>query len=208
VGVKFSAGVIALAHNQLWIALILTAIACIILGTGLGVTAVYITMVALTVPALIQLGVSPLAAHFFCFYYGVAAGLTPPVCIPAYVAAGVAEAPPMKTGITAFAVGSAKYILPFMFVFSTELFLIGSFWSVILATTTATIGIVTLSAGVAGFLKQSCNLFERLALLAACMILIKPGLVSDLVGLGLLGLVMLSQWYLPTRMRDAKAYEV
>jgi TRAP transporter 4TM/12TM fusion protein len=206
VGVKFSGGIIALAQNQLWVALILTMLACILLGTGLTVTAVYVTMVALTVPALIQLGVSPLAAHFFCFYFGVASGLTPPVCIPAYVAAGVAGAPPMKTGITAFTIGLAKYLLPFMFVFSNELFLYGSFWSVSLAVTTATLGILALSAGVSGFWKKPCNIFERLALLAASLFLIKPGLVTDLVGFGLVGLVMLSQWRLTTRKQEANAY--
>ncbi|MBW2056349.1 MAG: TRAP transporter permease [Deltaproteobacteria bacterium] len=194
VGVKFSGVIIALAHNQLWIALILTMLACIVLGTGLTVTAVYVTMVALTVPALIELGVSPLAAHFFCFYFGVASGLTPPVCIPAYVAAGVAEAPPMKTGVTAFTIGLAKYLLPYMFVFSDQLFLIGSFWSVFLAVSTATIGIVALSAGVAGYWKRPCNMLERGALLAASLLLIKPGLEGDLVGLGLVVLVFLFQW--------------
>jgi TRAP transporter 4TM/12TM fusion protein len=206
VGVKFSGGIIALAQNQLWVALILTMLACILLGTGLTVTAVYVTMVALTVPALIQLGVSPLAAHFFCFYFGVASGLTPPVCIPAYVAAGVAGAPPMKTGITAFTIGLAKYLLPFMFVFSNELFLDGSFWSVSLAVTTATLGILALSAGVSGFWKKPCNILERLALLAASLFLIKPGLVTDLVGFGLVGLVFLSQWGLPSRKGDSKTY--
>lgn len=206
VGVKFSGAIIALAHNQLWVALILTMLACILLGTGLTVTAVYVTMVALTVPALIQLGVSPLAAHFFCFYFGVASGLTPPVCIPAYVAAGVAGAPPMKTGVTAFTIGLAKYLLPFMFVFSTELFLIGSFWSVSLAVTSATIGIVALSAGVSGFLKGPCTIFKRLTLLAASLLLIKPGLAGDLVGFGLVGLVLLSQWRLTARKQEANAY--
>lgn len=207
VGVKFSGAIIALAQNQLWIALILTMFACILLGTGLTVTAVYVTMVALTVPALIQLGVSPLAAHFFCFYFGVASGLTPPVCIPAYVAAGVAEAPPMKTGITAFTIGLAKYLLPFMFVFSNELFLYGSVWSVGLAVTTATIGIVALSAGVSGFWRRPCNIFERLALLAASLLLIKPGFVGDLVGFGLVGLVLLSQWRLRARKQEVEAYD-
>jgi TRAP transporter 4TM/12TM fusion protein len=194
-GVKFSGAVISLAHGQLWIALILTALACIILGTGLTVTAVYVTMVALTVPALIQMGVMPLAAHFFCFYFGVASGLTPPVCIPAYVAAGVANAPPMKTGITAFGIGLAKYLLPFMFIFSNELFLIGSPVFVILAIATASLGILALSAAVAGYLRVKCNLAERAALFAAALLLIKPGLQGDTIGVVLVLIVFLWQWH-------------
>jgi len=195
VGVKFSGAVIALAHGQLWIALILTALACLILGTGLTVTAVYVTMVALTVPALIQMGVSPLAAHFFCFYFGVASGLTPPVCIPAYVAAGVADAPPMKTGVTAFGIGLAKYLLPFMFIYSKELFLIGPIGLVILSVATASLGILALSAAVAGFLLSRCNFTERTALLAAALLLIKPGLLGDAIGLGLMVAVFAFQRY-------------
>jgi len=111
-----------------------------------------------------------------------------------------------KTGVTAFTIGLAKYLLPFMFVFSTELFLIGSFWSVSLAVTSATIGIVALSAGVSGFLKGPCTIFERLTLLAASLLLIKPGLAGDLVGFGLVGLVLLSQWRLTARKQEANAY--
>jgi len=203
VGVKFSGAVIALAHGQLWIALILTALACIILGTGLTVTAVYVTMVALTVPALIQMGVSPLAAHFFCFYYGVASGLTPPVCIPAYVAAGVANAPPMKTGVTAFGIGLAKYLLPFMFIYSKELFLVGPLGRVILAVTTASLGILALSAAVAGFLISKCNLIERAALLAAALLLIKPGLQGDAIGIGFMLVVLGFQWHKTRRSHSA-----
>lgn len=199
VGVKFSGAIIALAHGQLWIALILTMLACLILGTGLTVTAVYVTMVALTVPALIQLGVSPLAAHFFCFYFGVASGLTPPVCIPAYVAAGVANAPPMKTGVTAFFLGIAKYLLPYMFVFSEELFLIGTFTSVLIAVISASIGIVSLSAGVSGYFFGPCNILERGAFLTASLFLIRPGQLTDVVGLILLVPVVVFQWH---RNRD------
>jgi TRAP-type uncharacterized transport system fused permease subunit len=152
-------------------------------------------MVALTVPALIQMGVMPLAAHFFCFYFGVASGLTPPVCIPAYVAAGVANAPPMKTGITAFGIGLAKYLLPFMFIFSNELFLIGSPVFVILAIATASLGILALSAAVAGYLRVKCNLAERAALFAAALLLIKPGLQGDTIGVVLVLIVFLWQWH-------------
>ncbi|MFL2546748.1 MAG: TRAP transporter permease [Candidatus Rariloculaceae bacterium] len=125
-GLKFTNSVIELSGGSLFLLLVLTALASIILGMGMTTTAVYITVAALVAPALVQMGVEPMAAHLFAFYYGVVSTITPPVALAAFAAAGIAGSAPMRTAFTSARVGVAKYVVPFAFVFNSSLLLSGA----------------------------------------------------------------------------------
>lgn len=192
-GVKFSSSLIAMSHGNVPAALFLTMIASIILGCGLPTTAVYIILASLAAPALIQMGVTPLAAHLFVFYFGCISTITPPVALTSYAAAAIGDANPSKTGLKAFLFGIVAYIVPFMFVFSPALLLQGSTLTVIYGILTALFGIYLLSASVAGYLRTSMPLILRLVLFAGGIVLIHYSFVTDLIGLALFILVLIFQ---------------
>jgi TRAP transporter 4TM/12TM fusion protein len=192
-GLKLSSLIVDLSGGKLLLALPFTMIACLALGMGVPTTAQYIIISALAAPALIQLGVVAIAAHLFIFYFGTRADITPPVALAAYAGAGIAGSNPMKTGVTAFQLGIAGYIVPFMFIYGPELLIIGSATKIVLATLTATFGVYCLAAGVQNCLFIRTTFYERILLLITSFLLIKPGLTTDLVGLALFGVVYLSQ---------------
>ncbi|MBS3920518.1 MAG: TRAP transporter permease [Deltaproteobacteria bacterium] len=198
-GLKFSSLIVDLSGGTLLLALPFTMIACLALGMGVPTTAQYIIISALVAPALIQLGVVAIAAHLFIFYFGTRADITPPVALAAYAGAGIAGSNPMKTGVTAFQLGIAGYIVPFMFIYGPELLIIGPAHKVILATLTATFGVYCLAAGVQNCLFIKTTFYERILLLITSFLLIKPGLITDLAGITLFGIVYLSQ-----RLRQRK----
>lgn len=192
-GLKFSSLIVDLSHGTLLLALPFTMIACLALGMGVPTTAQYIIISALVAPALIKLGVVAIAAHLFIFYFGTRADITPPVALAAYAGAGIAGSNPMKTGITAFQLGIAGYIVPFMFIYGPELLIMGPVHKVIFATLSATFGVYCLAAGVQNCLLMKTTFYERILLLITSFLLIKPGFTTDLVGLALFGTVYLSQ---------------
>lgn len=193
-GLKFSSLIMDLSMGYLLLALPLTAISCLALGMGVPTTASYIIISSLAVPALIHYGVMAIAAHLFIFYYATRADVTPPVALAAYAGAGIAEANPSKTGYAAFWLGMAGYIVPFMFIYGPELLLIGSplriFWAII----TALLGIIFLAGAVQRCMYLATKWYEMLLLLASALLLIKPGLETDLVGFLCAGLAFASQW--------------
>lgn len=192
-GLKFSSLIADLSGGNLLLALPFTMIACLALGMGVPTTAQYIIIAALVAPALIKLGVVAIAAHLFIFYFGTRADITPPVALAAYAGAGIAGSNPMKTGVTAFQLGIAGYIVPFMFIYGPEILTIGPVHKVILATLTATFGVYCLAAGVQNCLFIRTTFYERILLLITSFLLIKPGLTTDLIGIVLFGIVYLSQ---------------
>ena len=193
VGLRFSSFIIEMSRGYMIPALILTMIACIILGMGLTTTAVYVTIAALIIPVLIKMGVVKMAAHMFALYYGVISMITPPVAIGAYAAAGVADANPMKTGFMAWRLGIAGFIVPFMFVYAPEILLEGPVHRILLTTCTALIGIFCLASGIEGWLYIKTNFIQRLILFIAATTLIKPGLFTDTAGVTLFILVIIWQ---------------
>lgn len=192
-GVKFSSSLIALSHGSIPIALLLTMVASIILGCGLPTTAVYIILASLAAPALIQMGVAPLAAHLFVFYFGCVSTITPPVALTSYAAAGIGDANPSKTGVKAFLFGLVAYIVPFMFVFSPALLLQDTVPNIILAICTALIGIYELSAGVSGYLRTELSVPTRLLLIVGGCLLIAFGIVTDILGISALAIAYIIQ---------------
>ncbi|WP_018924906.1 TRAP transporter permease [Salsuginibacillus kocurii] len=193
-GVAFSASIIGMTEGILFFTLFLTMIACIILGMGLPTTAAYIMAATIAAPALIELGVSPLAAHLFVFYFAILSTLTPPVAIAAYAAAGMAKAPPFSVGWVALKLAIAGFIIPFIFVYHPSLLLIeGSIQEIVLAVIAAVIGVIFLGIAVIGYFKVECSWLERLLLAAGAIAMIVPGGLSDIGGLVLLGSIYIVQ---------------
>jgi len=192
-GLKFTSFVLLLAGESLALALFFTMIAGIILGMGLPTTAAYIVMAALLVPALVKLGIPTIAAHMFAFYYAIISAITPPVALAVYAGAGLAGSNMWKTGFAAVRIGAPGFIIPFMFAYEPSLLFIGSSWSIITSFFTASIGVVMLAAGMMGWFLRETNWIERILLIAAAILLIKPGFYSDIIGFIFLGLVIFMQ---------------
>lgn len=170
----------------LFVSLVLIAFSCIIMGAGIPTTATYIILVAVAAPALAQLQVEPLVAHFFVFYYGVLADITPPVALAAYAAAGIAGSNPFKTGNTAFRLGIAKALVPFVFVYSPALLLVADGFTWWLFTTTlvgAMLGIASLGVAFSGYLFAPLAKWERWWVAIVSFLFIAPGLNTMFIGL-------------------------
>jgi TRAP transporter 4TM/12TM fusion protein len=178
-------------------ALTMTGLVCILMGCGVPTTATYIIMVTVAAPTLVGLGVEPLVAHFFVFYYGVLADITPPVALAAYAAAGMAGSDPFKTGNTAFRLGLAKALVPFVFVFSPSLLLVakGFTWESFIITFTGCImGITLMAAALSKFLMVEMRRWEQLSCLFAALLMIAPSLTATLVGVALVIPMMVNQF--------------
>ena len=195
--IEFTALIVRISQDTLVVALVLTAIAGIVLGMGLPTTPAYIIQVALLVPALVKLGVQIEAAHLFVFYYSCLSTITPPVALAVFAAKGIAGGNLWDTGWAAVKLGATGYIVPFMCVYSTALMLIGPWPDVILAALTASIGVICLAAGLHAYFLRPTKWWERIMLLGAAMVLITPGLITDLIGASLIALTVASQLLIP-----------
>jgi TRAP transporter 4TM/12TM fusion protein len=173
----------------LFTSLILIAMSCIIMGAGIPTTATYIILVAVAAPALAQLQVEPIVAHFFVFYYGVLADITPPVALAAYAAAGIAGSNPFKTGNTAFRLGIAKALVPFVFVYSPALLLIAdgfTWWAFTVTLLGAMMGIASLGVSFSGYLLAPLKTWERWWVALVSFLFIAPGLLTMGIGIVLM----------------------
>jgi len=191
--INFTAVVVDLSRDMLALALVLAMLAGIVLGMGMPTTPAYIVMVSLLVPAIIKLGASPPAAHMFAFYFAILSAITPPVALAVYAAASIAKTNLWESGWAAVRVGAAGFIVPFMFVFETSLLMIGDWFTIFTSFVSATIGVICLAAGLHGYLLRENKLWERVVLVGAAVLLIKPGYLSDAIGLGMLALVVINQ---------------
>lgn len=202
-GIKFSEVVYAVGEGNIIAALILTGLVAMVLGMGVPTTAAYLIGISVLGMGLLKLGVVGLNAHLFIFYWAILSVITPPVCLAAYVAAGISGAHWFPTGLTAFRLGIAAYIVPFMFVLNPLLLLQGDILSVFLAAVTAIIGVGCLAAGAAGFLLRNANILQRIILIASSLLLIHPSYVTDIIGIGAAALVVIWQLVLTRRLRLA-----
>ncbi|HEV7412176.1 MAG TPA: TRAP transporter permease [Casimicrobiaceae bacterium] len=198
-GITFTEVVIVLAQSSLIAALVLTAIAGIVLGMGMPTTPSYIVMVSLLVPAIIKLGAIAPAAHMFAFYFAILSAITPPVALAVFAAAGLAKSDLWATGWQAMRIAAPTYIVPFMFIYEPSLMLIGDWFESLTSTVSAVIGVMCLAAGLQGYLLREARWWERAVLVAAALLLIKPGYISDAIGLVLLGAVLFSQKLAPAK---------
>ena len=171
----------------------LTAVAGIVLGMGMPTTPSYIVMVSLLVPAVIKLGAIPPAAHMFAFYFAILSAITPPVALAVFAAAGLARTSIWTTGWEAVRLAAPAYIIPFMFIYEPSLLLIGDWFTSLTSCISAMVGVICLAAGLQGYLLREAPWWQRGMLLVAAILLIKPGYITDAIGLGLLALVIMAQ---------------
>lgn len=198
--------IISVSSLTLLFTLIMTAIVCVLMGCGIPTTANYLIMIAVAAPILSMLGVQPLVAHFFVFYYGVLADITPPVALAAYAAAGIADANAFKTGNTAFRLGMGKALVPFVFAFSPSMLIVvdGFTWGAfLLATVGAMAGIWVLSAAFAGWFFAPLRAYERALLAVSAILLVAPDFAVTIVGAVLVAPVLVRQ--LPHVFASGKA---
>ena len=196
-------GIVALAGNQVIIALFLTMLCCIVLGMGVPTTANYCIMAATCAPILVRMGVPQIAAHFFVFYFGIVADLTPPVALAAYAGAAIAQANPMKTAVTSTKLAIGAFIVPYIFALNPAmLFVDTTVWEIISISITSLIGMFALSSALEGYLLHGMPWYQRIMSAVGGLLLIYPGLVTDAVGLGLVAVVVVLQ--LVVRKRSAK----
>lgn len=186
VGAKFAFAVLTLAHNNLFLTLLMSGLAATILGMGLPTVAAYIISASLLASSLVQLGIPIFAAHMFLLYYSILSQITPPVALAAYAAGNIADANPNKVGFTAMRLGVIAFIIPFFFVYGPALLMIGTPLEVIEATVTSLVGCFFLAAGLEGWLVEKINIPCRILALGAAFCCIASGLVTDLIGLGLI----------------------
>ena len=204
VGLKLASGLLALSGGLLLPTLFFTMITAIVLGMGVPTTANYVITSTIAAPAIIQMGVPVLAAHMFVFYFGIIADVTPPVALAAFAGAGIAGGNALKTGINASKLAIAAFIIPYMFVLSPVILMVdATIGNVLLATMTAIIGMVALSSALIGYLVDNCRAYERIILIAGGLMMIKPGMLTDIAGFVLFALVLVSQWQRKKAQRAA-----
>jgi len=204
IGLRMSELIITVAQGHLFVALLLTAAGSIVIGMGLPTTAAYVVLAALGAPALTELGVPLLAAHLFIFYFGCLSNITPPVALAAYAAAGVAGASPLRTGVTAMGIAIGGFLVPFAFVYDPLLLLSGPPAAVTGTVLTAALGTAALAAAFVGFIGAPVPLAGRLALAAAGIALLAPGIVSDLFGVAVFAAAAWT-WRQPREMPENTA---
>ena len=197
--------IVSVAGDRLIIALILTMLCCIVLGMGVPTTANYCIMAATTAPILIRMGVPVMAAHFFVFYFGIVADITPPVALAAYAGSAIAKSNPMKTAFNASKLAVAAFIVPYMFCFNPAMLLIDTTAiQVVQIAITAFIGIFALAAALEGYCFANMNAVIRIVIAAGGLLLIHPALATDLVGL-IIVFVSLGFQYVLSKKRKAAA---
>ncbi len=195
IGLKFSGLVISAAGGMLFPALVFIMITSLILGMGLTTSAAYILTVILGGPVLTELGVEPLAAHMFVFYYACLSTITPPVALAAFAGSAIAGAPPFRTGFESMRLAIIAYIVPFMFVYHPVLIWSGGASKIALAFSTALLGCIAIGSALIGYMFGRLNWVFRGVLIFAAWGLIKPGISTDLIGVGVLIGVAALQWF-------------
>lgn len=194
IGLKLANGLLMLSGGNILLALFFTMIASIVLGMGVPTTANYVIMATITAPIVLQLGVDLLPAHMFVFYFGIVADITPPVALAAYAGSAIARSNPLKTGVQATKLAIAAFIIPYIFALNPSLLLIGSEpLDIILVTLTALAGMTGVAAATEGYIFAKMNPLIRIVSLIGGLMLIIPGLYTDLGGLALLSIAFVFQ---------------
>ena len=196
IGGRFSNMILGIAGQSQFLALVFAMLIAIILGMGMPTTAAYAVAASVVAPGLIKLGIEPLVAHMFVFYYAVISAITPPVALAAYAGAAIAGSDPMKTSVTSFMYGMAAFLVPFMFYYSPALLMQSdSVWQIIHYATTAILGVYLLAAALQSWFFGLAKGWIRLVLLSASLLLIAGGLFTDVAGVGLALIALVIQWW-------------
>jgi TRAP transporter 4TM/12TM fusion protein len=203
-GLKFANGLIGVAGTNVFLVLVMTMIACLIMGMGTPTTANYVITSMIAAPVLVKLGYPLLSAHMFVFYFGILADVTPPVALASFAASGIGQSDPLRTGVESTRLSIAAFIIPYIFVFSPQMLMVDTNWQEILLTVvTALVGMIGVGAGMIGYWKKSLNLFLRLVLVAGGILLVIPQLTLSLMGLAIMVLVWIYQtWFQKEKDQD------
>ena len=183
-GTRFSSLLLGLAENTQVVALFFAMVVSIILGMGMPTTAAYAVAASVIAPGLITMGIEPLTAHFFIFYFAVMSAITPPVALAAYAGAAIAQSDPMRTSVESFKMGLAAFIVPFMFFSSPELLMQGEFLDILHVVVGALLGVYLLSSAVQGWFFGPLHIVLRGVMVLAAMAMIDSGFLTDAVGFG------------------------
>jgi len=206
VGARFSVLLLDVAQASHLLALVFAMFISILLGMGMPTTAAYAVAASVVAPGLVQLGIEPLTAHFFVFYFAVVSAITPPVALASYAAAGISGANAMSTSVASFRIGIAAFIVPFMFFYNSALLMEGSWFEIARALVTATFGVYLLSGGVMGWMfKVQAAWPVRILLIVAALLMIEGGLITDGAGIGAAVLAFLIQRQRRARLAPAEA---
>jgi TRAP transporter 4TM/12TM fusion protein len=192
-GIKISEMIIGLSAGIKLLALFFTMVVCLILGMGIPTTAAYVLAASVAGPALFKLGVAPIAAHLFVFYFAIISAITPPVCAAVYAAVAIAKSNFLKTGWLAVRMGLAGFIAPYLFIYRPPVLLIGSPWEIIWASLVTSVATLALAGGVIGYFGSKGRWYENLMLLVGAGLLIKPGLLTDIMGFIIVAALFLMQ---------------
>jgi len=185
-GLVLGDNIVSLAGGSIIITTFLTMIVCVILGMGLPTTACYIVTATIAAPALVKLGVNPLAAHMFAYYFACLSNLTPPVAIASYGAAGLSGQSPSAVGWTGFRISLAGFLIPFTFIYNPDLLLVGgNYLSIALSTVTSFVGVIALAASLQNYMYVPMNVLQRLGMFVGSLLLIFPGAVTDALGVAM-----------------------
>ncbi len=193
VNLLFANQLVKLSHGNQFVSLLLVAITSLVLGMGMTTSAVYISVATIMAPALIKLGINPLCAHMFVLYYGCICVITPPVALASFTAAGISGANPSKTGWTSFRIGLVAFIVPFIFVYQPVMLLYGGPLEIIQCFITSIIGCWFLAAMIEGWCDGALKMYERAMMGLGGLLLMIPGLSTDLVGIALCAIAYLLQ---------------
>ena len=194
IGLKLASNLLALSGGIPLLTLFFTMIASIILGMGVPTTANYVIMATITAPIVISLGIDTLPAHMFVFYFGIVADITPPVALAAYAGAAIAKTDPFKTGITATRLAITAFIIPYIFALNPSLLLIDTVWyEVISIIITSCIGMIGITSAMEGYMLTRLPMWQRLICFPAGLLLIIPGTITDIIGVGGIALMFIIQ---------------
>ncbi|WP_300465044.1 TRAP transporter fused permease subunit [Desulfobacula sp.] len=194
-GTKFTSELLVMSGDNLFLLLILAGFASFILGMGMTAVGVYILTVVLIAPALVQAGIEPLAAHMFLFYFGCLSFITPPVCVAAYIAAGIADGSPFKTGFRAMKLGIAGYLVPWAFIFNPGILFVGNFIQILTAFLFVTLSTVTLGLAFEGYILQPMGKSERVLVGFSGACLMIPNLLIRMTGIIIIAVIAGGQFY-------------
>lgn len=192
-GLKFTALLLQASGGYKLPTMILTMLCCVILGMGLPTTAAFIITATLCAPALIELGITPMAAYMFVFYFACLSAITPPVALSAFAAAGISGASAMGTALTATRLGLAGFLIPYFFCYSPAMLMQGTVAQVIQVSVTSVIGAYFLAGGLEGYMWKSLKPYERILLLASALLMVDSGLVTDLIGIAIGAVITIAQ---------------
>jgi len=200
IGTRFSSLLLGLADQNQLLAMVFAMLVAIVLGMGMPTTAAYAVAASVIAPGLVRMGIDPLTAHFFIFYYAVISAITPPVALAAYAGAAIAQSDPMRTSVESFRIGIAAFVVPFMFFNAPAMLMAGAWYDILHVSISAAFGIYLLAAAVQGWFFGRLALWGRAVLIAGALAMLDPGWLTDAVGLG----VAVLMWAVQRRLLGLK----